>query len=151
FLQARNPPDAGFPQPPPSTAIPRAKSRPKLNTPLPSRHSRRGSVARNTHRLNSFSQLLPCSCSGDAQGRGQSCTSCVAPDVAWGSGEAMRVLMSGATGFIGRALCRHLVGKDDEVWVLSRRPAQALASLEGIGRAFTWDAASYEPAAEAFE
>lgn len=63
----------------------------------------------------------------------------------------MRVLISGATGFIGRALCRHLVGKDDEVWVLSRRPAQALASLEGIGRAFTWDAASYEPAAEAFE
>ena len=63
----------------------------------------------------------------------------------------MRVLISGATGFIGRALCRHLVSKGDEVWVLSRRPAQALASLEGVGRAFAWDAASYEPAAEAFE
>jgi uncharacterized protein (TIGR01777 family) len=63
----------------------------------------------------------------------------------------MRVLISGATGFVGRALCRHLVSKGDEVWVFSRRPAQAKASLDGVGRVFTWDAASYEPAAEAFD
>lgn len=63
----------------------------------------------------------------------------------------MRVLISGATGFVGRALCRHLIAKGDEVWVFSRRPAQAKASLEGVGRVFTWDAATQEPAAEAFE
>ncbi len=63
----------------------------------------------------------------------------------------MRVLISGATGFVGRALCRHLIGKGDEVWAFSRRPAQAKASLEGVSRVFAWDAASHEPAAEAFE
>src|SRR5690606_4247531 len=63
----------------------------------------------------------------------------------------MRILISGATGFVGRALCRHLIGKGDEVVAFSRRPAQALASLDGVDRVFTWDAATYEPAAEAFE
>lgn len=63
----------------------------------------------------------------------------------------MRVLISGATGFVGRALCRHLLGKGDEVWAFSRRPAQAKASLEGVSRVFAWDAATVEPPAEAFE
>lgn len=63
----------------------------------------------------------------------------------------MRILISGATGFVGRALCRHLIGRGDEVRAFSRRPAQALASLEGVERVFTWDAATYEPPAEAFE
>lgn len=63
----------------------------------------------------------------------------------------MRVLMSGATGFVGRALCRRLIGAGDEVRAFSRRPAQAKASLDGVGRVFAWDAATYEPPAEAFE
>lgn len=63
----------------------------------------------------------------------------------------MRILVSGATGFVGRALCRHLVAKGDEVWAFSRRPAQALASLEAGSRVFAWDAATVEPPAEAFE
>ena len=63
----------------------------------------------------------------------------------------MRILISGATGFVGRALCRHLIGRGDEVWAFSRRPAQAKASLEGVSRVFAWDAASHEPGAEAFE
>jgi len=63
----------------------------------------------------------------------------------------MRILISGATGFVGRALCRHLVAQGDEVWVFSRRPALAKASLEGVRRVFAWDAATEEPAAEAFD
>ena len=65
--------------------------------------------------------------------------------------EEMRVLISGATGFVGRALCRHLLGKGDEVWAFSRRPARALASLEAGSRVFAWDAATVEPPTEAFE
>jgi hypothetical protein len=63
----------------------------------------------------------------------------------------MRILISGATGFVGRALCRRLIGEGDEVRAFSRRPAQAKASLEGVSRVFAWDAATYEPPAEAFE
>lgn len=62
----------------------------------------------------------------------------------------MRILISGATGFVGRALCRHLVAQGDEVWAFSRRPAQAKASLNGATRVFAWDAATEEPSAEAF-
>jgi uncharacterized protein (TIGR01777 family) len=63
----------------------------------------------------------------------------------------MRILISGATGFVGRALCRHLSATGDEAWAFSRRPAQAKASLDGVGRVFAWDAATVEPPAEAFE
>ena len=63
----------------------------------------------------------------------------------------MRILISGATGFVGRALCRHLIGAGDEVWAFSRRPAQAKAALAGVSRVFAWDAAAHEPPAEAFE
>lgn len=63
----------------------------------------------------------------------------------------MRVLISGATGFVGRALCRHLAAHGDELWAFSRRPAQAKASLEAGSRVFDWDAATVEPPAEAFD
>lgn len=60
-------------------------------------------------------------------------------------------MISGATGFVGRALCKHLAAQGDEVWAFSRRPAQALASLEGVSRVFAWDAATHEPQADAFD
>ncbi|MDA0204955.1 MAG: TIGR01777 family oxidoreductase [Acidobacteria bacterium] len=63
----------------------------------------------------------------------------------------MRILISGATGFVGRVLCRHLAAQGDEVWAFSRRPAQAKASLEGVSRVFAWNAATEEPGAEAFD
>jgi uncharacterized protein len=39
----------------------------------------------------------------------------------------MRVLITGGTGFIGRALCRALTAAGSEVWVYSRRPERVTA------------------------
>jgi uncharacterized protein (TIGR01777 family) len=61
----------------------------------------------------------------------------------------MRILISGATGFVGRVLCRHLAAQGDEVRAFSRR-AEGLA-LEGVSDVIGWDAATQEPPAEAFE
>ncbi len=48
------------------------------------------------------------------------------------AGKQMRVLVTGGTGFIGRALCRALLARGDEVLVLSRQPEQ-VAILCGAG------------------
>lgn len=44
----------------------------------------------------------------------------------------MRVLVTGGTGFIGRALCRQLMGAGHEPCVLTRNPAKAAAKLPGV-------------------
>ncbi|MCY7313750.1 MAG: TIGR01777 family oxidoreductase [Pseudoxanthomonas sp.] len=44
----------------------------------------------------------------------------------------MRVLITGGTGFIGRALCRQLLHAGHELWVLTRNPTKAATKLEGI-------------------
>lgn len=56
----------------------------------------------------------------------------------------MKVLVSGATGFIGRALVVALRARGDEVRALARDPSRARAGL-GVD-AFAWDARSAVPA-----
>ena len=51
----------------------------------------------------------------------------------------MRILISGATGFIGKALCRALY-KNYELLALSRNPDKASASLSGMAETVRWDA-----------
>ncbi|MBM3939492.1 MAG: TIGR01777 family protein [SAR202 cluster bacterium] len=50
----------------------------------------------------------------------------------------MRVLVAGATGFIGGALCAELVAAGHEVVVLSRDAASARARLPMVAGAFAW-------------
>lgn len=71
----------------------------------------------------------------------------------------MRILMTGATGFVGSPLVRELASREHEVWVLSRNPEQGEQSRNpergeqqaGVSRAFRWDALVGPPPAEAFE
>ncbi len=65
----------------------------------------------------------------------------------------MRVLVTGATGFIGRELVRALAERGDDVVALTRSPEQAKAALPELSAAYPWRAVS-EPApapAPAFE
>lgn len=57
----------------------------------------------------------------------------------------MRVLVSGATGFIGTRLCQELAGAGHEVKALSRDPSAARQALDGIDDAHAW-APNDEPA-----
>jgi len=50
----------------------------------------------------------------------------------------MRIVISGASGFIGRALCRQLRG-DYEVVSLSRSAEQTAKTLVGSAQTATWD------------
>lgn len=63
----------------------------------------------------------------------------------------MKVLVTGATGFIGRRLVERLVRDGDEVIVLSRRGEAAKQALSLPVRAFGWDAMKGVPPAEALE
>ncbi|HHX82480.1 MAG TPA: NAD-dependent epimerase/dehydratase family protein, partial [Pseudomonadaceae bacterium] len=46
-------------------------------------------------------------------------------------GTHKHVLLSGATGFIGTALCRELLAAGHRVTVISRRPVKAARQFEG--------------------
>lgn len=50
----------------------------------------------------------------------------------------MRIVITGATGFIGKALCRAL-HKDYELIALTRNPDKAAESLSGLAETFQWD------------
>jgi len=64
----------------------------------------------------------------------------------------VRVLITGATGFVGSALCNSLQAGGHEVWALSRNPQSAESRVDAIARAFAWsDPESDLPPAEAFE
>ncbi len=50
----------------------------------------------------------------------------------------MRVLVTGATGFIGRALVQALAERGDEVVALTRDPQSARAALSALAGAYAW-------------
>lgn len=62
-----------------------------------------------------------------------------------------RIIVTGATGMIGRALCRRLVARGDQVIVFSRRLDAARAAVPGAAQYVAWDGAtrgSWEAAVE---
>jgi uncharacterized protein len=61
----------------------------------------------------------------------------------------MKILITGATGLIGRAVCQLLVNEDSQVVVLSRRQPAAIG-LAGVS-AFRWEPEAESPPAEAWE
>ena len=56
----------------------------------------------------------------------------------------MRVVITGATGFIGKALCQSLVRDSHEVVALTRSPAKANTVLGGQVTSVEWDGCSSE-------
>lgn len=62
----------------------------------------------------------------------------------------VRILITGATGFVGRHLVRHLTGGGHVVTALSRRPDRAREAVPEIEQAWEWDA-RVAPPTEAFQ
>ncbi|MGH9769629.1 MAG: TIGR01777 family oxidoreductase [Blastocatellia bacterium] len=60
----------------------------------------------------------------------------------------MKILIAGATGLIGKAVCQMLVSEGHQVVVLSRRPLAT--SLTGVS-AFRWEPETESPPAEAWD
>ncbi len=63
----------------------------------------------------------------------------------------MRVLVAGATGFIGGKLCAMLAQADYEVIALSREPDRARRHLPMLSAAFPWSPTQGPPPPEAFD
>jgi hypothetical protein len=65
--------------------------------------------------------------------------------------DTMRVLVTGATGFIGGRLSEVLREHGHSVVALSRNPEAARRSVQALEQAFGWDPEAGAPAAEAFD
>ncbi len=63
----------------------------------------------------------------------------------------MKVLVTGATGFIGKALCRVLNGAGHAVVALSRTPARAEEAVPELERVWGWDPMREPAPAAAFD
>ena len=63
----------------------------------------------------------------------------------------MRVLITGATGFVGRPLTCALAERGDQVVALTRSPERALASMPELTAAHAWRPLEGPPPAGAFE
>ena len=63
----------------------------------------------------------------------------------------MRVLISGATGFLGRSLVRSLAARGDEVVALTRSPESALRVLPELSNAHPWRPAEEPAPVRAFD
>lgn len=61
----------------------------------------------------------------------------------------MRVLVTGATGFIGRLVCARLADRGHQLVVLSRNPEAARDKLHGVVAAYRWEATEGPPPGEA--
>src|SRR5262245_17440495 len=61
----------------------------------------------------------------------------------------MKILITGATGLIGHALCRVLASAGHQLVVLSRNPARAIGLA--ATRAFAWQPEQSAPPVEAFD
>jgi uncharacterized protein (TIGR01777 family) len=63
----------------------------------------------------------------------------------------MDVLVTGATGFLGRAVCARLRGAGHGVLALSRDPQRAQRDVPGVQRAWRWDPKAGRPPQEALQ
>ena len=63
----------------------------------------------------------------------------------------MRVLITGATGFVGRPLVHALMERGDRRVALTRDPERARMALPGLVHAHAWDPLAGPPPTEAFE
>lgn len=63
----------------------------------------------------------------------------------------MRILITGATGFIGSRLCQMLASSGHEPIALSRRPSDAQSRLSALTDAYAWSPLDGPPPLEAFE
>jgi len=63
----------------------------------------------------------------------------------------MKILVTGATGFIGSRLCEALREQGHTVVALSRDPAGAERKVAALEKAFPWDSGKEKPPLEAFE
>lgn len=63
----------------------------------------------------------------------------------------MKIIVTGATGFIGGALCEELVADGHSVKVLSRNPNYANKRLPFVERVFWWDCMAGPPSEAAME
>jgi len=63
----------------------------------------------------------------------------------------MRILITGATGFIGTALSAHLHRQGHEIWAVSRSGAAAASRLPAVARVFDWDPLGGPPNGEVFD
>lgn len=64
----------------------------------------------------------------------------------------MKILITGATGLIGRSVCRSLINEGHQVVALSRRPPPSPVDMDLAGViAFQWEPAAELPPAEAWE
>ena len=63
----------------------------------------------------------------------------------------MRVLIAGATGFVGRALVHALMERGDQRVALTRDPDRARIALPGLVHAHAWDPLAGPPPAGAFD
>ena len=63
----------------------------------------------------------------------------------------MRVLLTGATGFVGRALTHTLAERGDQCVALTRDPARARTALSELADAYAWNPPEGPPPAVAFE
>lgn len=63
----------------------------------------------------------------------------------------MKVVISGATGFVGQTIVKQLLAAGDEVIVLTRNVAKAAISLGSSCKYYQWDDVNNLPPLEAFE
>ena len=64
----------------------------------------------------------------------------------------MKILITGATGLIGRSLCRSLINEGHQVVALSRHTLRAPAAVDLAGAiTFQWEPTAEPPAAEVWE
>src|SRR4051812_24779436 len=63
----------------------------------------------------------------------------------------MKVLVTGASGFVGKKVVKELLANGDQVVVLTRSIAKAALSLGSKCKYFTWSDTSVKPPMEAFE
>lgn len=63
----------------------------------------------------------------------------------------MRIIVTGATGLIGRLLCRRLIERGDQVVVFSRNPTTAQRRIPGAAEYIAWQPAETGPWAAAVD